>query len=128
MSKKYFSIEEANSLIPVLEKEIVTLQQLQEKFHTKFKELKELKGLKDAQSKDIFTCESELEFLEIQAQVHVKNIHDTGVQLKGIDLGLLDFPAIINGEEVLLCWKLGENEVKHYHRVNEGYAGRKPLE
>src|SRR6476620_8376495 len=41
--------------------------------------------------------------------------------------GLVDFPALHEGEEVLLCWQLGEDEVAHWHRVDEGFAGRKPL-
>ena len=47
--------------------------------------------------------------------------------VKDLDTGLVDFPALHEGEEVLLCWQLGEDEVAHWHGVDEGFAGRKPL-
>jgi hypothetical protein len=50
-----------------------------------------------------------------------------GVLVKDLDTGLVDFPALHEGEEVLLCWQLGEVEVTHWHGVDEGFAGRKPL-
>ena len=50
-----------------------------------------------------------------------------GVLVKDLDTGLVDFPALHEGEEVLLCWQLGEDEVAHWHGVDEGFAGRKPL-
>ena len=50
-----------------------------------------------------------------------------GVLVKDLDSGLVDFPALHEGEEVLLCWQLGEDEVTYWHGVDEGFAGRKPL-
>ena len=50
-----------------------------------------------------------------------------GVLVKDLDTGLVDFPALNKGEEVLLCWQVGEDEVGHWHGVDEGFAGRKPL-
>jgi hypothetical protein len=49
------------------------------------------------------------------------------VQVKDLDRGLVDFPALHDGEEVLLCWQVGEDEVAYWHGVDEGFAGRKPL-
>ena len=57
----------------------------------------------------------------------VRQIDDAGVQVKDLDEGLLDFPAEHEGEEVLLCWKVGEPEVAYWHGLDEGFAGRKPL-
>ena len=51
-----------------------------------------------------------------------------GVQVKDLDIGLLDFPCEVDGEIILLCWKLGENAIAHWHGVSEGFAGRKPLD
>jgi hypothetical protein len=50
-----------------------------------------------------------------------------GVQVKDLDTGLVDFPALRDGEEVLLCWRLGEDEVGWWHRIEDGFAGRRPL-
>jgi hypothetical protein len=55
-------------------------------------------------------------------------IDATGVQVKDLDMGLLDFPCLVDGRTVLLCWKLGENGITHWHGVEEGFAGRKPID
>ena len=58
----------------------------------------------------------------------VERIHSTGCVVKDLDTGLLDFPAIVNNEEVYLCWRLGEERIRFWHRQDEGFAGRKPLD
>jgi hypothetical protein len=55
-------------------------------------------------------------------------ILETGCVIKDLDVGLLDFPSVIDNEEVYLCWKLGEDRIRFYHRQDEGFAGRKPLD
>jgi hypothetical protein len=57
----------------------------------------------------------------------VDQIQKLGVLVKDLDRGLVDFPALREGEEVLLCWELGEEQVTHWHGLEEGFAGRKPL-
>jgi hypothetical protein len=51
-----------------------------------------------------------------------------GVQVKDLDIGLLDFPCEVDGEVILLCWKLGEPAITHWHGTNEGFVGRKPVD
>lgn len=58
----------------------------------------------------------------------INRILETGCLVKDLDMGLLDFPSLINNEEVYLCWKLGEDRIRFYHRHNEGFAGRKPID
>jgi hypothetical protein len=58
----------------------------------------------------------------------LKRILETGCLIKDLDIGLLDFPAVIDNEDVYLCWKLGEDRIRFYHRQDEGFAGRKPLD
>jgi hypothetical protein len=57
----------------------------------------------------------------------VEELERLGVLVKDLDRGLVDFPALREGEEVLLCWQVGEEEVAYWHGVEEGFAGRKPL-
>ena len=59
----------------------------------------------------------------------VTELEVAGVQVKDLDQGLIDFPAKHpeQGDTVLLCWRLGEDEVAHWHGLEEGFAGRKPL-
>jgi hypothetical protein len=58
----------------------------------------------------------------------VDELQGLGVLVKDLDRGLVDFPALRDGEEVLLCWQVGEQAVAHWHGVDEGFAGRKPLD
>jgi hypothetical protein len=57
----------------------------------------------------------------------VQELEKLGVQVKDLDRGLVDFPALRDGDEVLLCWQVGEDEVAFWHGLEEGFAGRKPL-
>jgi hypothetical protein len=57
----------------------------------------------------------------------VEGIQELGGMVKDVGEGLVDFPARREGEDVLLCWKLGEDEIEHWHGLEEGFAGRKPL-
>ena len=56
-----------------------------------------------------------------------EKIHDAGAQVKSLEDGLLDFPARRGDEIVLLCWQLGEAEIRFWHGADEGFAARKPL-
>ena len=58
----------------------------------------------------------------------MNTIHGHGAIVKDLDDGLVDFPALRGGEEVLLCWRLGEDEVAYWHGLEEGFAGRKRLD
>jgi hypothetical protein len=58
----------------------------------------------------------------------LEKILETGCVIKDLDVGLLDFPAIIDNQEVYFCWKLGEDRIRYYHRQDEGFAGRKPID
>ena len=64
-----------------------------------------------------------------EALVEVINrIQETGVLVKDLDIGLVDFPSLLEGEEIYLCWKLGEDHIAFWHGVDEGYTGRKPID
>lgn len=65
-------------------------------------------------------------FDRLDALIH--NIQDMGVIIKDINTGLLDFPAIKDGREVYLCWKHGEGTIAFWHEIEDGFAGRQPIE
>jgi hypothetical protein len=58
----------------------------------------------------------------------LEGIEATGCIVKDLDTGLLDFPSRIDGEEVYLCWRLGEDRIRFWHRQDEGFSGRRPLD
>ena len=63
-----------------------------------------------------------------QVKEALERIQATGCVVKDLDAGLLDFPAILKNEEVYLCWRLGEDRIRFYHRQDEGFSGRKPID
>lgn len=77
---------------------------------------------------DLNAAQSELGGLADATLACVDKLEELGVVLKDIDLGLLDFPSKREGEEVLLCWQVGEGSVVSWHGLDEGYAGRKPID
>lgn len=132
MAVKYFTLQEANELIPVVDRELRALQDLKRHFEVKYLELKKLKEVSYAvegglDNDPFFTLEAELEFLQIEAKNHIQNFQIKGIELKDIDIGLVDFPALLNDQEVLLCWRQGEEQIEYYHTRYDGFSGRKPI-
>lgn len=65
-------------------------------------------------------------FLEVRGLL--AELHAAGVVLRDLDRGLIDFPALRDGEEIYLCWELGEDNVDHWHGLDSGFGGRQPLD
>ena len=63
-----------------------------------------------------------------EARDTLLEIDEIGVQVKDLEKGLLDFPCVVDGQTVLLCWKLGEKEIGFWHTTEDGFAGRRPLD
>lgn len=77
---------------------------------------------------DLNEAQTELVGLADAAVACVDRLEELGVQIKDLDSGLLDFPALRDGVEVELCWQVGEEAVEHWHGLGEGFAGRKPID
>ena len=132
MGKKYFTPQEANALLPLLKEDLHRLQEAKRNFIRKAIELRQVRirrqmAWEKVWEEAVFRLEAEMEFLQMEAGTLIESIRMKGAELKDIDAGLIDFPGIVEGEEVYLCWKLGEESVQYYHGINEGYRGRKPL-
>ena len=76
---------------------------------------------------DVSAVAAEVQQTSAELVAVVEELQELGVQVKDLDRGLVDFPCLHGGREVLLCWQLGENEVAYWHGSDEGFAGRKPL-
>jgi hypothetical protein len=68
------------------------------------------------------------ESVALRLKQAVETIQDHGCVIKDLDIGLIDFPTLFHGEEVYLCWKLGESGIRFWHGTNEGFQGRKPID
>jgi hypothetical protein len=131
---KVFTVSEAESLLPVVE---ALLKQAQaaagrvQKIEEELAELKQRIFLLGGMQVNIVAAarlRAQHDKLTTQAKDAVSEIEAAGVMVKDVEKGLADFPAMLEGQLVLLCWKIGEKEIGYWHSVEEGYAGRKPLD
>jgi hypothetical protein len=132
LAERVFTVEEANealvSLRPVAERMVEARRQ----FLAAERRLEEVGravagnggGLSVEEASGLQRQEEE-RGIEIAACIQA--ITDAGAQVKDLDQGLLDFPSQRDGEDVLLCWRVGEGEIRFWHGVDEGFSGRKPL-
>jgi hypothetical protein len=133
MPPRYFTPEEANELLPQVRAEAETLVEHRRALVEATAKRAELATRIAGNGGDFDPQEPrELEEelgQEAEAVVRaVSSLEELGVQVKDLDRGLVDFPALrSNGEEVLLCWQVGEDEIGFWHGLEEGFAGRKPL-
>jgi hypothetical protein len=129
-----FTLREAQSMLPVLEsllRKSVESKATIEEIDQEFTVLGERIFLNGGTLVDVRACrerKNEREKAINMAKDTLAEINAIGVQVKDLDIGLLDFPCVHNGEVVLLCWRLGEPTITHYHGTEEGYAGRRPID
>ena len=131
---KLFSLREAEHLRAQLEPVLIEaiesrrkLEELDEKLGKLAERISRSGGLMVAYE-EAAKLRIERNGIEASIREALDKIHSTGCIVKDLEVGLLDFPARIEGEDVYLCWKLGEDRIRFYHRQDEGFAGRKPID
>jgi hypothetical protein len=134
MSDRTFTLDEAQSLLPVLEsllRTAIASKKVMEEFEGQQQALAQRIFLNGGTHIDVVPLarrKSERVKAEQRAKDALAEIDSIGVQVKDLDIGLLDFPCEVEGEIILLCWKLGEQSITHWHGTREGFAGRKPID
>jgi hypothetical protein len=129
-----FTVAEAETLLPVLEsllRSAIEAKALIEEVDAEQQELANrifLNGGTMVNVVKVARRKAEREKALQKAKDAVAEIDATGVQVKDLDIGLLDFPCVVGDEVILLCWKLGEKKITHWHGVEEGFKGRKPID
>lgn len=134
--RRYFTLDEANALLPWLEECFGKLTQLRGQLRGLYTMLDGLGQRPDAQSLSSSSGSPEVQaarakFRGLMEIVHeeLATIADAGVEVKDLDTGLCDFWSItaVPGREVYLCWRYGEKRIEFYHEPQAGFAGRKPI-
>ncbi len=134
MSDRTFTLDEAQTLLPVLEsllRTAINAQKLIEEVDEELQELHHRIFLNGGTFVDVVPLarrKAERLRAEQRGKDAVAEIDSIGVQVKDITIGLLDFPCTVEGQIILLCWKLGEKSITHWHGTQEGFAGRKPID
>ncbi|WNG51336.1 DUF2203 family protein [Archangium minus] len=122
---RYFGVEEANRLIPLLTRTFEKVRPWVERAHATVRELELLLG-NGAGPERTAPLRAERDALLEQIRAELEYFQDLGVELKAAD-GLVDFRALKGGRPVYLCWRFGEPAVRHWHEMDGGFAGRQPI-
>jgi hypothetical protein len=128
----YFTRTRAEALLPRLEAALREIQALRVELTQRESELREAHA---RMASNGHALHSELDTLpEVMADItrriadQAHEIAESGAIIKDLDMGLLDFPALRDGREVYLCWRLGESRITWWHEIETGLSGRQPLE
>jgi hypothetical protein len=133
MAQRYFTAEEANELLP--EVRLVAEELVEHRLAARAVAAKRAQLVTriagnggDFDPQEPRELEEDFERETAAMAEAVERLERLGVIVKDADRGLVDFPALReSGEEVLLCWQVGEDEIAYWHGLEEGFAGRKPL-
>jgi hypothetical protein len=131
---KTFTLDEAQSLLPVLEallRRAVEAKTTAEQLEVELQQLSQsifFSGGMQVNTVQVGRKRAALRAAVQQAKDVVQEIDSIGVQVKDLDNGLLDFPCRLGEDVVLLCWKLGESKITYWHTMEAGFQGRQPLD
>lgn len=131
---KTFTLEEAQSLLPLLEsllKRAIDSKSAAQEVETRLSELGKRIYLAGGMRIDVAEAgkmRTEMDGHLQRVKESIAEIDTIGVQVKDLDTGLLDFPCRVDDQVVLLCWRMGETSIEHWHTMEDGFKGRKPLD
>lgn len=131
---KTFTIDEAQSLLPLLEsllKRAIESKRAAQEVESHLAELGRriyLAGGMRVNVAEAGRMRTDMEGHLQRARESVAEIDSIGVQVKDVDSGLLDFPCRVDDEVVLLCWRMGETAIEHWHTIEDGFKGRRPVD
>jgi hypothetical protein len=131
---KTFTIDEAQSLLPLLEsllKRVIESKLAAQEVESQIAELGKriyLAGGMRVNVAEVGRQRTEMEAHLQRVRESVAEIDAIGVQVKDVDTGLLDFPCRVDDQIVLLCWRMGETTIEHWHTIEDGFKGRRPVD
>jgi hypothetical protein len=122
--QKHYTRAEARALLPQIRRWLRRLMQLRRNLQKQDEQL-------DAMRKDASDLGGELVNNWVRTMAEVKAVllefYHREIQIKDLERGLIDFPALMDGKEVFLCWEQAEKDIEYWHDLDAGYAGREPL-
>lgn len=134
MSMRTFTLQEAQTLLPVIEgllKRALEAKDKAQKSDQLMRDLQQRIQMVGGMLVDVAVIargRAERDAAVQQAHDAFSEIDSIGVQVKDIDSGLLDFPCQLDGDVILLCWKIGEPEIAHWHTLEGGFSARQPID
>jgi hypothetical protein len=125
-----FTIDQANRTLPLVSRIVTDIVETYERWQEAVRafEIASVGAKADAPSAEAVAHEREAQRLAVEITGFVRELETLGVEFKGYDIGLVDFPSRVGDRPVYLCWRLGEPAVQYWHETNGGFAGRQPIE
>jgi hypothetical protein len=124
---KTFTIEQANRALPLVRRIVQDIVDEYARWQEMVKSLDVLAASSVRGNSDIARLQQDIQQAARTIDGYVRELTELGIEVKGMDVGLVDFPGEIGGRRVYLCWRLGEPAVSHWHELDAGFAGRRPL-
>lgn len=124
---KTFTIEQANRALPLVRRIVQDIVDEYARWQELVKRLDVLAAGPERSAAEIDRVQQKIQAAARTIDDCVRELTDLGVEMKGFDVGLVDFPGEMGGRPVYLCWRLGEPAVAHWHERDAGFAGRQPL-
>jgi hypothetical protein len=126
---RLFTINEANALLPVVRPTIETILEIIRRLRAKSEIVIRVEQIDPETPNLVRRLQQNDEIAALIKQINdaVNEIQQHGCVCKGVEQGLLDFPCLLGEEIVFLCWQYGEPEITYWHRIEDGFAGRRPL-
>ena len=127
---KLYTVQEANRTLPLVRRIVDDIVRSYARWQAAVREFEIVAAGVRADHPDARAIELQTEAQRLAAEIagFVRELEQLGVQFKGYDLGLVDFPSLMGNRTVYLCWRLGEPDVQYWHELDGGYAGRQPIE
>ena len=131
---RYFTLEQAEQLLPEISRAMrraLELAAVHERAESRLQEtLRRIAMLGGAvvDRNEIAELRRRRDQTVMEVNEAVEQIHEYGCQIKDLRMGLIDFPTLFRGTEVLLCWRFGEDGIRFWHGLEEGFRGRKPID
>jgi hypothetical protein len=130
--KKYFTVTEANSMLPLVRAIVRDITELARDLRERHERLSRFRandgaGLSPAHQEELTQVQTEFEHGQERMKELEQELKQLGIELKDYFTGLIDFPAWLNGRPVYLCWRMGEPDVGFWHELDAGFAGRQKL-
>jgi hypothetical protein len=122
----YFTPQDVNKILPEIQKQFSQIILLRNKVISLQEDLQKITN-EESKFSNFIAKKQELNSAVSRLYKEIEGLEKRGIMIKSVDDGLLDFPSLRFDEEVWLCWKYGESEIKFWHGRDEGFMGRKPL-
>ncbi len=123
---RYFTIEEANSILPQIKLLVEEIKEKREKLYDVIEDY-ELELEEKNDELEVMYLKTEIKEMNDNINELIEIIESFGIFVKGLDPFLVDFPAQYNGKDIYLCWREDEDEIEYWHSIDEGFAGRKHI-